>query len=145
MFNKILVVCIGNICRSPVGEALLKHHFQQQKRNIMIASAGLAAMVNAPAAPFSIQIMDAAGIDIHSHRAQQLTEQMAREFDLILVMEQEHQKEIEALFPFARGKVFRLGHWRNLNIPDPYQHPKTAFDKMVEDVRLCATDWIDKI
>jgi protein-tyrosine phosphatase len=143
MFNKILIVCVGNICRSPVGEALFKQHYTS--RDKIIDSAGLEALVDEPASPFSIEVMDKMGIDIRPHRAQQLTETMAKEYELILVMEQSHQKEIEMRYPFARGKIFRLGHWRNQNIPDPYQQPKTAFDKMAQDVRLCVTDWIQKI
>ncbi|MFS9669038.1 protein tyrosine phosphatase, partial [Klebsiella pneumoniae] len=68
-FKKILVVCVGNICRSPIGEALL----QQQHPNLTVKSAGLSALVGEGADDKAIQVMDEWNIDIRSHRAQQLT------------------------------------------------------------------------
>lgn len=142
MFNKILVVCIGNICRSPVGEALLQKALSNSHQ---VTSAGLAAMVDSPASEYSIEVLKNSGIDITHHRAQQLTPEMVKVNDLILVMEQFQLKEIEHAFPFARGKVFRIGHWRNLEIPDPYLQPKSAFEKMKNTLESCTQDWTQQL
>ena len=64
-FKKILVVCVGNICRSPIGEALL----QQQHPNLIVKSAGLSALVDEGADEKAIQVMDEWNIDMRSHRA----------------------------------------------------------------------------
>ena len=51
--------------------------------------------------------------------------------DLILVMSHNQQKHIEQTWPFAKGKTFRLGHWQNKNVPDPYQHDQTVLMRLV--------------
>lgn len=76
-FKKILVVCVGNICRSPIGEALL----QQQHPNLTVKSAGLSALVGEGADEKAIQVMDEWNVDIRSHRAQQLTQELMQTFD----------------------------------------------------------------
>jgi len=52
---------------------------------------------------------------------------MVRSFDLILVMERDQQREIEALFPFARGRAHGLGRWSRFDVPDPYRLGRPAF------------------
>src|SRR5262249_45286096 len=105
MIRNVLVVCIGNICRSPMAEGLLR----QALPNVRITSAGLGAMAGRPADPISTELMAEAGLDISRHRAQQLTGVQASQADLILVMESEHKLEVQRRYPVASGKVFRLG------------------------------------
>ena len=81
MFNKILVVCVGNICRSPTGEALLK----QKLPNHTIASAGVGALVGDPADAQASQVAQQHGVDLSTHVAQQLTSELAAQYDLMLV------------------------------------------------------------
>ena len=83
MFNSILVVCIGNICRSPIGEHLLRHYLPTQK----IASAGVNALVGYPADPNTVIVAEKRGIDLSNHIARQLTAELCNEYDLILVMD----------------------------------------------------------
>ncbi|WP_196427366.1 low molecular weight protein-tyrosine-phosphatase [Piscirickettsia salmonis] len=145
MFNKILMVCVGNICRSPVAEAMLQVFFNEKNIvNTIVESAGIAALVGNTADPFSLELMSERGVDIQTHRARQLTVELIKEFDLILVMENGHKKHIEQEFPFSRGKIHCLGRWRNEGISDPYQEPREAFVKMVNHVEICLQDWIGK-
>ena len=69
-FDNILVVCVGNICRSPMAEALLKQRFPNKN----IDSAGVGALVGHPADPAALEIMTKQGIDITSHVAKQIDE-----------------------------------------------------------------------
>ena len=78
MFNNILMVCIGNICRSPSAEYLLKHKLAH-KPNITIHSAGLGALVDKPIDPSAGQLLSANGVDASEHRARQLTTDMSAE------------------------------------------------------------------
>ena len=78
--KNVLVICIGNICRSPMAEGLLQQAFPEKK----IRSAGIGALIGYPADPYSVQIMEEQGIDIRSHRAQKLAGWMVSEADLIV-------------------------------------------------------------
>ncbi len=106
--QNILVVCVGNICRSPMAEYYLK----TQHPALSISSAGIAALVGKPADAKAIYCMDQVNIDIRAHVARQLNTELIKQNDLILVMSNNQQKHIEQTWSFAKGKVFRLGHWQ---------------------------------
>ncbi len=134
MFSRILYVCIGNICRSPMAEALTKHALAEAGMgNVEIASAGLGAVVGKGAHPTTVELVGERGIDLTGHIARQLTADMLRPYELVLTMEQWQVREVERLSPSARGKVFRLGHWGGFDIPDPNGKSRELF---VEVMRL---------
>ncbi len=85
--------------------------------------------------------MQRLNIDMSAHIAQKLNSGQLKQADLILVMSNNQQKYIEQTWPFAKGKVFRLGHWQNKNVPDPYQHDQTFFDNICQLIQQCVTDW----
>lgn len=122
-FETILVLCTGNICRSPMAEGLLKQYFPDKK----VLSAGLQGLVDYPADEHAVGLMQEIEIDISAHRAQKVNTELLRQADLIFVMTKGQLKLVEKQWPFARGKTFLLGHWQHQEIPDPYQQPKGAF------------------
>lgn len=141
MFNKILVVCAGNICRSPTAEYLLKAKIKNQA-NKQVDSAGLTALVGKGADKTAAEVAAEYGIDLSPHSAQQLTAELISEYDLILVMEQRHLDDIHLQFPAARGKTFLLGKWLdNIDIPDPYRKQKPAFEHVYKLIDEAATAW----
>ncbi|WP_296406066.1 low molecular weight protein-tyrosine-phosphatase [Psychrobacter sp.] len=140
-FDNILVVCVGNICRSPMAEALLKQHFP----NKHIDSAGVGALVGHGADPASIKIMQEQNIDITDHVAKQIDEKLAQKADLIFTMSDSQNKWIEERFPFCRGKTFKLGHWSGKDIADPYKHEMSAFQTAYQDIVRGIEEWQDKI
>ena len=137
----MLTICIGNICRSPIAEALLRQQFPEKT----IWSAGLGALIGAPADPLSVTVAGAEGLDLSAHRAQQLTGWMCQSADLILVMEQSHKNEIEQQYPLVRGKVFRLGEVGKFDIADPYRMPKEAFDSAFKSIARGVAEWTPRI
>ncbi len=142
MFKNILVVCIGNICRSPLAEGYLK---QQLPADYKVYSAGLGVLVGKGADSKSLALAQENGLDIDQHVAQQLNESLVQQADLILVMENFQKKEIENRFPFSRGKVFTIGHWQGFEISDPYKKDENAFRKSWELIQSGLKDWIEKI
>ncbi|NOQ14720.1 MAG: low molecular weight phosphotyrosine protein phosphatase [Methyloprofundus sp.] len=146
MFENILVVCIGNICRSPVAEALLKDALiNKVKKDYKISSAGLGAMVGHQPDKTVCELMLEKGIDISDYRAAQLNQEMIYKSDLILVMETAHKELIEHKEPSAKGKVFKLGEWRNFEIPDPYRQERKVFEEVVQLIEKGVQDWVSKI
>lgn len=126
MVKKILIVCIGNICRSPTAENLLRGALAPS--NVKVSSAGLAALVDSPIEPTARIVLEEHGFLPGEHKAIQLTPQAVSESDLVLVMEQRHINGVLNIAPEARGKVLMLGKWQDdREISDPYRQGKPAF------------------
>ena len=142
MFDNILVVCVGNICRSPTGEYLLKSFLPNKN----ISSAGIGALVGKPADKLAIEVSAEHGIDLSTHIAQQLTSELCREYDLILVMEQGHVNAVTNIAPEARGKTMLLSQWTDKqDIPDPYKQSREAFDYAYSLISNSCSSWSKKI
>ena len=140
-FDNILVVCVGNICRSPMAEALLKQCYPHKN----IDSAGVGALVGHSADPAALEIMAGQEIDITNHVAKQIDEGLAKKADLIFTMSDSQTKWIEERWPFCRGKTFKLGHWQDKDIADPYKHEMSAFETAYQDIVESLEQWADKV
>jgi protein-tyrosine phosphatase len=134
MFERILVVCVGNVCRSPMAAALLARRLSGRGQGPAVESAGIAALVGRAADPIAVELLRERGIDLSGHRARQLTEELVTRADLVLAMEQGHVRSIEAAFPHARGRVHRIGRWQGFDVPDPYGKPRAAFEHSLERI-----------
>ena len=139
--KNILTLCIGNICRSPIAEALLAREFPDKA----VWSAGLGALIGKPADPLSVEIAAEHGLDLSAHRGQQLAGWMCQKAEMILVMEQSHKTALEQQYPLARGKVFRLGEIGKFDIADPYRNPREAFESAYADIARGVADWAPRI
>ncbi|HAS6027602.1 phosphotyrosine protein phosphatase [Vibrio vulnificus] len=146
MFNKILVVCVGNICRSPTGERVL----QKLLPNKTVASAGIAAeksrLIGKPADAMAIEVAKENGVDVENHQSQQLTSALCSQYDLILVMEKGHMEALTQIAPEARGKTMLFGQWIGpKDIPDPYRQSKEAFVHAYQLIDEAAQAWAKKL
>ncbi|MFJ5510678.1 arsenate reductase/protein-tyrosine-phosphatase family protein [Pectobacterium jejuense] len=138
MFDSILVVCVGNICRSPTGERLLKQALPEKK----IVSAGLGALVGKPADATATEVANQHNLSLEGHQAQQLTSTLCRQFDLILVMEKEHIDGVCRIAPEVRGKTMLFGRWsEQQEIADPYRKSREAFEFVYLQLEKSAQKW----
>ena len=144
MVRHILVVCVGNICRSPMAEAVLRNALRGHEE-YTVESAGLGALVDEPAGEHAVALMSERGIDISSHRARQLQPELVNKADLILVMESGHKKAIETADVTVRGKVFRLGETSDRDIVDPYRRSRAVFEDVLEDIDEGIADWVKQL
>ncbi|WOH38991.1 hypothetical protein RI844_07155 [Thalassotalea fonticola] len=142
MFNKILTVCIGNICRSPSAERILKAKLPTKA----ITSAGLGALVGHGVEEHAAQILAEHNYDDKEHQARQVSNQMIIDADLILVMEKKHQQSLMNKYPAASGKIMLLGKWNNEEeIPDPYKKSIDAFQQSFKQIEHNCQRWADKL
>ena len=140
MFKHILLVCVGNICRSPSAEVMMRHSLGG--RAIQVSSAGLGALVDHGIDPIAQELLEARGLDGSSHRARQVTPQILSVADLILVMEKKHLKRIGEIAPEASGKSFLLGKWQDsTEIPDPYRQQRPAFEHVDKLMGHAVESW----
>ena len=139
--KNILVLCIGNICRSPIAEVMLKKEFPDKT----IWSAGLGALVGSAADPMSVELAEKNGYNLSSHRAQQVASWMCQQAELIFVMEKNQKAELERRFPMTQGKVFTLGSIGNFEIADPYRQKRDAFQSAYLAIATGVADWAPRI
>ncbi|MEN8170729.1 MAG: low molecular weight protein-tyrosine-phosphatase [Pseudomonadota bacterium] len=145
MFSSVLIVCVGNICRSPMGEYLFSDKLAARGVDVSVASAGIGALVGHGADPHAVTVMAEHGINVGPHRARQLNAELATQYELILVMEEWQRKEIESLYPFARGRVHSMGKWGTGDIGDPYRKPIGAFVEAYEKIEQACDEWCKKV
>lgn len=138
----VLVVCMGNICRSPIGEYLLRAALPS---TISVSSAGLGALVGHPADDHALELMREHGIDASAHIARQLSAALVASHELILVMTERQKEQLEAAYPSARGRVFRYGHWQKVDIADPYQQDRAAFEAAYTLIAAATPSWAEKL
>jgi protein-tyrosine-phosphatase len=106
----ILVVCTGNVCRSPIAEGMLRSILQARFGHAApsVVSAGTAGWVGSAADPSSIDAASELGIDISAHRARQLRADEVRSADLVLAMASEHREAAARSGPQAGRISFTL-------------------------------------
>jgi protein-tyrosine-phosphatase len=106
---RILFVCTGNTCRSPMAEGILKKMLKDKGvGNLEVASAGTHGLPKAPASLFAMQVAGQRGIDLSKHRSRCLTPEMIEQADLVLAMSPEHLEYINRIEGVAGHKAYLL-------------------------------------
>ncbi len=139
MFERILVVCEGNICRSPVGEFMLREHLPGRD----ISSAGLSGLEGHDMDPVMREIALENGLDCPTHVARRLKPSMCRRAELILVMERQQRERIGRATPEALGKVLLMGKWldEETEIPDPFRRERDHYERAYRQLDSAARAW----
>ncbi|RKU04170.1 protein tyrosine phosphatase [Burkholderia sp. Nafp2/4-1b] len=139
--NRILVVCTGNVCRSPAAQALMSRELPGRT----IESAGIAAIVGTAIDPVMSELLTGRGFDPSAHRARRIDDRTCRWADLILVMESAQRDLIQRAYPATRGRVYRLAERYQADVPDPYRRSRNVYDHAMKLIEHGVADWAARI
>jgi protein-tyrosine phosphatase len=142
MISSILVVCVGNICRSPVGERLLREALPQMN----ITSAGIGAVVGAGADNTATSVAKENGLSLDCHIARAFVAEEAAKQDLILVMEPGHKREIIKMGPHLQGRTMLFDQWTTATgIQDPHRKPRVIHEHVFRQLKAASDAWVIRL
>lgn len=145
----ILLVCTGNVCRSPMAAGFLREKLRQEglEGKYIVRSAGVWALENQPPSAFACQVLAERGIDISDHRSHDLTLEDVEEADLILTMGQGQAEAIKVEFPQHAHKVYLLSEMvgRCYNIRDPYGGPLYEYRQCAYEIEKLIDEGFPRI
>ncbi len=148
---RVLVICSGNICRSPMALALAGRILAEREVPLdWLDSAGTLGIEGQPAATSSIEAVRELGLELRRHLSKGVSDTLVEEADVILAMAPEHVQEIRLRYPGAFEKTVRLWEYTDSvgrldRIADPIGKPLEDYLKCRDDLVECLTNWADTL
>lgn len=140
----ILFVCLGNICRSPMAEGILKQMYRERDIAGNVESVGLMDWNADKAADYrAIAVARENGLDITSHRARQIRKEDFDRFDIILAMDGHNIRLLEKLVSPENKHKIRLLRGSG-DIKDPYQGTEKDFREAFKLIKECIETLVEK-
>jgi len=143
------MVCLGNICRSPIAEGLMKKHCQQQKLNWQIDSAGTIGFhAGEPPDVRSICCCKKHGVDISMQRASKIELQLLDTYDFIFTMDNQNLADIKNTTAIKLHHLFAILPFAEMttsHVPDPYYGNTEDFDYVFQLLDEACIRVINKI
>ena len=145
--DRILFVCLGNICRSPLAHGVAEKIVSNRNLPLLIDSAGTSDWHQGEApCKHSIEIAFQYDLDITKQRSRPVTKEDIQRFKYVIAMDNQNKADLEA---FGFEQVHLLGDYGNFqggDVPDPYFFPGfEGFDKVYNMIALCVEDFIERV
>jgi protein-tyrosine-phosphatase len=147
--KKILVVCTGNACRSPMAEGFLKKHLKPED-NFVVLSAGISAIDGIMPTDAAIKVMLEKNIDISFYRTKPFSKAFANIADIVLVMSNMHKDFILNIMPDIKDKVFLYNEFAGIgngkkDIDDPIGQPLETYRSVRDQIKQATEAIVGKL
>ena len=141
------MVCLGNICRSPTAEAVLRHKLAAAglDEQVQVDSAGTGGWhIGEPPDPRSQRHAARRGYDLSPLRARRVSEDDFHRFDLILAMDHDNLSDLRRLAP-DRGHRAEVRLFASIAVPDPYSGGPDGFERVLDLVESASEAWVEDL
>jgi len=147
--RRVLIVCTGNTCRSPMAAGLLRQLWAKAApgQRLEVESAGTGAAAGADATEHAVTTMRGRGLDLSAHRAQALTDSVIARADLVLTMTARHKDQLGAQWPGFASRIYTLGEYAGsgTEVPDPFGGSLTEYEETAANLEAMLAAVVERI
>jgi len=145
--NSVLFICSANICRSPMAMGLLRSMVEDSSDQWKIESSGVWDLEDQPAALNTQLVLEERGIDLNDHVSRTVTGTILSEFNLVLVMEDNHKEVLKLAFPEYTNHIYMLSEMVGeiFDIVDPIGRSLADFEETALEMERILTEGFEKI
>ena len=145
--KRVIFICSGNICRSPMAAAMLSDWIEKQPLDLEVSSAGTLGIEDHAADPDAIEALEEEDLDLRSHRSRGISREIIEDAFAVIVMGPEHEDALRSRYPDTGDSIVRL--WEHCpagrnagEIEDPLGRGLEEFRRIRDVIRDGLEHWL---